>query len=102
MVLHAAQPNSPHIQTILNSLFQVGGAVRNRQDLAFDTEVDESELNNPYDTIVRRKLEHIFHLRGAVDFSPPLLMPSSEIYDEKSRRPVRLLNRQGIPVQQVQ
>jgi hypothetical protein len=94
-----AQPNSPHIQTVLTSLFQATGNDRRAQELAFDVEAGDSELNNPYDKIVKHKLEQIFHLRGAVDFSPPLLMPSSDLYDGKARRPVRLLNRHGTPVQ---
>lgn len=96
---YAAQANSPHIQTILTSLFQAHSEDRRAQELAFDVEVGDSELNNPYDKIVKHKLEHIFQLRGAVDFSPPLLMPSTDLYDEKARRPVRMLNRLGTPVQ---
>lgn len=94
-----AQANSPHIQTILNILFQTSAEERRAQDLAFDVEMEESELNSPYDSVVKQKLERIFSLRGAVDFSPPLLMPASDLYDDKSRKPVRLLNRQGTPVQ---
>lgn len=82
-------------------MFHARSDDKRAQDLAFDVELEDSELNNPYDSIVKRKLEHLFQLRGAVDFSPPLLMPSSDLYDEKSRRPVRLLNRQGVPVQYV-
>lgn len=99
LTLEAAQPNSQHIQTILSTLFTTRSEDKRGQDLAFDIDLEETELNNPYDTIVKRKLEAIFALRGAVDFSPPLLMPSSDLYDEKSRRPVRLLTRQGVPVQ---
>lgn len=94
-----AQPNSQHIQTILSSLFTSRPEDKRAQDIAFDVDLEETELNNPYDAIVKRKLEAAFTLRGAVDFSPPLLMPASDLYDEKSRRPVRLLTRQGIPVQ---
>lgn len=94
-----AQPNSPHIQTVLNILFHTTKDDRRAQDLAFDTDIEESELNNPYDAAVKQKLERIFTTRGAVDFSPPLLVPASDLYDDKTRKPVKLLNRHGVPVQ---
>jgi hypothetical protein len=99
LICASAQANSPHIQTILNILFHSPAEERRTQDLGFDIEIEESELNNPYDSVVKQKLERLFSLRGAVDFTPPLLMPASDIYDEKTRKPVRLLNRQGTPVQ---
>lgn len=94
-----AKPNSPHINSLLQTLFQTSRDVKRPEYLAYDAEADDTELNNPHASRVRRRLEAIFSLRGAVEFHTPLLMPASELYDDKTRKAVRLLNRQGLTVQ---
>lgn len=94
-----AKPNSPHINSLLQTLFQTSRDVKRPEYLAYDAETDDTELNNPHASRIRRRLEAIFSLHGAVEFQTPLLMPASEIYDEKTRKAVRLLSRQGLTVQ---
>jgi translation initiation factor 2-alpha kinase 4 len=67
-----AKSDSPHHQTVLNSLFKQ--SPRPSRAYLYDIEADPSEyasLNN----IVQDRLAALFHLHGAVDMEPPLLMP---------------------------
>ena len=82
--LHAfkAKPDSPHHQTVLNSLFKQ--PPRPSRAYLYDIEADPSEyasLNN----IVKDRLAAIFHLHGAVDMEPPLLMPVLDPEEEKNQ-----------------
>ena len=75
-----AKPDSPHHQTVLNSLFKQPPCPS--RAYLYDIEADPSEyasLNN----IVKDHLAAIFHLHGAVDMEPPLLMP---VLDPRRRR----------------
>ena len=77
-----AKPDSPHHQTVLNSLFKQ--PPRPSRAYLYDIEADPSEyasLNN----IVKDRLAAIFHLHGAVDMEPPLLMPVLDPEEEKSQ-----------------
>jgi eukaryotic translation initiation factor 2-alpha kinase 4 len=84
VILHAitAKPNSPHHQTVLNSLFKQ--PPRPSRAYLYDMEADPPEyasLNN----IVQDRLAAIFHLHGAVDMEPPLLMPVLDPEEEKNQ-----------------
>jgi eukaryotic translation initiation factor 2-alpha kinase 4 len=67
---------------VLNSLFKQ--PPRPSRAYLYDIEADPSEyasLNN----MVHDRLAAIFHLHGAVDMEPPLLMPVLDPEEEKSQ-----------------
>ncbi|KAI8973080.1 Serine/threonine-protein kinase [Trametes punicea] len=76
------KPDSPHLQAVLSTLFnQPVKAVRT---FLYDTDAEPPE-HATLNTIVIDRLEQIFHLHGAVDIEPPLLMPVTNPKDDRSR-----------------
>ncbi|KAF8186819.1 hypothetical protein BJ912DRAFT_1022739 [Pholiota molesta] len=76
-----AKPDSPYHQTVLSTLFKQ--PPRPTRTYLYDSLLESPEyasLNN----IVEDRLAAIFHLHGAVDMEPPLLMPITDIEEEKT------------------
>lgn len=81
-VLPLAKPDSPHLQSVLSSLFnQPPKPVRG---LLYDAQAELPEhatLNGK----VTDRLVDIFRLHGAVNMEPPLLMPITSPEDDRNR-----------------
>ncbi|KAL1938729.1 hypothetical protein VTO73DRAFT_11332 [Trametes versicolor] len=77
-----AKPDSPHLQAVLSTLFsQPVKAVRT---YLYDADAEPPE-HSALNTLVIERLAQIFHLHGAVDIEPPLLMPVTNAKDDRSR-----------------
>ncbi|KAF8148631.1 kinase-like domain-containing protein [Crassisporium funariophilum] len=76
-----AKPDSPHHQTVLNSLFKQ--PPRPSRAFIYDLEADSPDYA-PLNDTVQDRLVAIFHLHGAVDMEPPLLMPLLDQEEEKN------------------
>ncbi|OSC98901.1 Serine/threonine-protein kinase [Trametes coccinea BRFM310] len=77
-----AKPDSPHLQAVLSTLFsQPMKAVRT---YLYDADAEPPE-HAALNTLVIDRLEQIFHLHGAVDIEPPLLLPVTNPKDDRSR-----------------
>ncbi|KAI0354133.1 Serine/threonine-protein kinase [Trametes cingulata] len=77
-----AKPDSPHLQAVLSTLFsQPVKAVRT---YLYDADAEPPE-HSALNTLVIDRLEQMFHLHGAVDIEPPLLMPVTNPKDDRSR-----------------
>ncbi|KAI9060398.1 Serine/threonine-protein kinase [Trametes sanguinea] len=77
-----AKPDSPHLQAVLSTLFsQPVKAVRT---YLYDADAEPPE-HAALNTLVIDRLEQIFHLHGAVDIEPPLLLPVTNPKDDRSR-----------------
>lgn len=86
------KPDSPHHQAVLAALFNQ--PARGTRGHLYDMEVEfafpeHASLNG----VVHDTLAAIFRLHGAVDMEPPLLLPVTDLVDEKSR--ALLLDRHG-------
>ena len=82
LIYLAAKADSPYHQTVLSTLFQQ--PPRLSRTVLYDSLLESPEyasLNN----VVEERLGAIFHLHGAVDMEPPLLMPITDIEEEKSQ-----------------
>ncbi|KIL60768.1 hypothetical protein M378DRAFT_906708 [Amanita muscaria Koide BX008] len=77
-----AKPDSPHLQTVLSSLFNQ--PPKPSRGVLYDYEAadvpDHATLN---DTVIER-LSAVFRLHGAIDMEPPLLMPITDLEDLKN------------------
>lgn len=77
-----AKPDSPHLQAVLSTLFsQPVKAVRT---YLYDADAEPPE-HSALNTLVIERLAQIFHLHGAVDIEPPLLMPVTNAKDDRTR-----------------
>ncbi|KAI0828484.1 Serine/threonine-protein kinase [Trametes gibbosa] len=77
-----AKPDSPHLQAVLSTLFShPGKAVRT---YLYDVDAEPPE-HSALNTLAIDRLTQIFHLHGAVDIEPPLLMPVTNPKDDRSR-----------------
>ncbi|KAF9482948.1 hypothetical protein BDN70DRAFT_828321 [Pholiota conissans] len=77
-----SQPDSPYYQSAIAALF--AQTPRPRRYFVYDSMLESPEyasLNN----IVEERLAAIFHLHGAVDVEPPLLMPVSDVEEDKNQ-----------------
>ncbi|KAF8345771.1 kinase-like domain-containing protein [Amanita rubescens] len=80
-----AKPDSPHLQTVLSSLFNQ--PPKPSRGFLYDYEADVPEHVTLND-IVNERLSAIFRLHGAVDMEPPLLMPITDPEDIKNHSAV--------------
>ncbi|KAI0666498.1 Serine/threonine-protein kinase [Trametes maxima] len=85
-----AKPDSPHLQAVLSTLFSQ--PVKPVRTYLYDADAEPPE-HSALNTLVIDRLAQIFHLHGAVDMEPPLLMPVTNPKDDRSR--TLLLDRQG-------
>ncbi|KAI0653862.1 Serine/threonine-protein kinase [Cubamyces menziesii] len=77
-----AKPDSPHLQAVLSTLFsQPAKPVRT---YLYDADAEPPE-HSALNTLVIERLQQIFHLHGAVDIEPPLLMPVTSSKDDRNR-----------------
>ncbi|PFH46932.1 hypothetical protein AMATHDRAFT_7250 [Amanita thiersii Skay4041] len=76
-----AKPDSPHLQTVLSSLFSQ--PPKPTRGFLYDYEADVPEHATLNDIVIER-LSAIFRLHGAIDMEPPLLMPVSDPEDIKN------------------
>ncbi|KAH9846907.1 Serine/threonine-protein kinase [Lenzites betulinus] len=77
-----AKPESPHLQAVLSTLFShPAKAVR---AYLYDVDAEPPE-HSALNTLAIDRLTQIFHLHGAVDIEPPLLMPVTNPKDDRSR-----------------
>lgn len=90
LIVDIAKSDSPHYQAVLASLFKQ--PPRASRSFLYDHEVDLPE-HASLQGIVQDKLRAIFHLRGAVDMEPLLLMPATNTSDEDERP--RFIDRHG-------
>ncbi|PPQ64064.1 hypothetical protein CVT24_008877 [Panaeolus cyanescens] len=87
--LRMIKPDTPLHQLVLSTVFKQ--PIRPSRAFIYDIETESPEyatLNGP----VQERLTAIFHLHGAVDTEPPLLMP---ITDQDEKNSVTLVDRHG-------
>jgi len=77
-----AKPESQHHQTILAALFKQ--PPRPSRAFVYDIEAEQPEYAVLNET-VQDRLAKIFHLHGAVDSEPPLLMPIMDVEEERNQ-----------------
>lgn len=88
--IRIAKPDSPHHQAILSSLFNQ--PPRMSRSALYDIEADPPDHSSLNDT-VQERLSTLFHLHGAVDMEPPLLMPVMD--PEEDRNHATFIDRHG-------
>lgn len=86
-----AKPDSAHFQTVLSSLFSQPVKPISSKVLLYDHASDAPE-HSALNGVVQQKLAEVFHLHGAVDMEPLLLMP--RLNADEGEKPV-LLDRHG-------
>jgi len=77
-----AKPESQHHQTFLAALFKQ--PPRPSRAFIYDLDAEQPEYA-VLNYIVKDCLNKIFHLHGAVDSEPPLLMPVMDVEEERSQ-----------------
>ena len=78
----SAKRDSPHLQAVLSSLFnQPSKPVRG---FLYDTQAETPDHVTLYGKVIDC-LVGIFRLHGAVNMEPPLLMPITNIEEERNR-----------------
>ncbi|KAH9487410.1 eIF-2-alpha kinase GCN2 [Psilocybe cubensis] len=85
-----AKPDTTHHQTALATLFKQ--PPRLSRAVVYDQDVDSPDYA-PLNQTVQDQLVAIFHLHGAVDMEPPLLMPIMDPEEEKNQ--ATFIDRQG-------
>jgi len=85
-----AKPDSAHHQTALATLFKQ--PPRPSRAFIYDLEADFPEYASLNET-VQDRLAAIFHLHGAVDMEPPLLMPITD--PEEAKNQATFIDRYG-------
>ncbi|KDR70022.1 hypothetical protein GALMADRAFT_255390 [Galerina marginata CBS 339.88] len=84
------KPDSAQHQTVLTTLFKQ--PPRPSRTFVYDQDADSPDYA-PLNQTVQDQLEALFHLHGAVNMEPPLLMPVMDPEEEKSQ--ATFIDRQG-------
>ncbi|KAI9261602.1 kinase-like domain-containing protein [Phascolomyces articulosus] len=92
-----ANPNTPYYHKLMTAMFSQSSD--GHKDFTYDYQSQTEAAFDPFSHIfyerIREQMSKVFRRHGAIDISPPLLIPKNSLYEWNSKNPVYLMDPQG-------
>ncbi|KAI7849877.1 kinase-like domain-containing protein [Circinella umbellata] len=92
-----ANPNTPYYHKLMTAMFSQSSD--RHKDFTYDYHSQIETAFDPFSHIfyerIREQMGKVFRRHGAIDISPPLLIPKNSLYEWNAKNPVYLMDSQG-------